>query len=181
MSDEEKVPKNYTREEHEAILRDFIDRKDAEIEKLEGRVVRVREYNEGLRERVKELKTDAIHNEGVMVALKEGYTEARARVEELEKDGEELGKCFENLLRSKGHHVTPKMIDAAVAFAENHKQEHHSHWDSIWEALNYLHIFRCDHLKASQINGELVEPCPDCAKFTGHGWIIRKEKDDGMD
>jgi hypothetical protein len=34
---------------------------------------------------IEELEDEAIHNEGVMVALKEGYTEAMARVEELEK------------------------------------------------------------------------------------------------
>ena len=33
---------------------------------------------------IERLKDDAIHNEGVMVALREGYTKAKARVEELE-------------------------------------------------------------------------------------------------
>lgn len=33
---------------------------------------------------IERLQTDAIDNEGVMVALREGYTEAKRRIEELE-------------------------------------------------------------------------------------------------
>ena len=40
--------------------------------------------------------------------------------------------------------------------------------NSDWEIVAKLGIKRCDHLKASQINGELTEPCPDC---NGHGWV----------
>jgi len=42
----------------------------------------------------------------------------------------------------------------------------------IKEVLALADIVECDHLKASQINGELVEPCPDC---NGRGWRMKDE------
>jgi len=57
------------------------------------------------------------------------------------------------------HIITNKQISAMV---------NGGMLNSDWEIVAKLGIKRCDHLKASQINGELTEPCPDC---NGEGWV----------
>ncbi len=126
-------------------------------------------------------------------ALVEERNELRARVEELERDGKELGETFENLLRSKGPHITPKMINAAVNLIIQWKEYeiwHHrtftnSHTNraayKMWRLLNELNIFRCE--ASGCVNGIYTEGNDDgsqtqerkCELCNGHAWVIRNE------
>ena len=61
-------------------------------------------YITSLQQQIVKLKEDATNNEGVMVALREGYTEAKERIEELEKER----KVAEDLIersQDKGFHI----------------------------------------------------------------------------
>ena len=82
-------------------------------------------------------------------------------------------RCFD-----LGHHITNKMIDAAVEYANTREKSNHAQW--IWTALNKLNIFQCKHrpfggARSIEPGEHLNERCPTCAHFTGHGWTIGGE------
>jgi hypothetical protein len=103
-----------------------------------------------------------------------------ARVEELEKRIEcnvVIMSETEPVSCPDWHVITDEQIDAAVEWAEACRVRTPN--STPWTALNKLGIKRC------KCNGALVpcerctpthyEECPDCAKFTGHGWMIGGE------
>lgn len=85
----------------------------------------------------------------------------RQRIEELEEALEQVldfrTKAIDEVIAGGGVHlVTYKQIDAAWKWIHMQANEKVVRGGEI--ALRELGIVRCDHLKASQINGELVDP-----------------------
>ena len=92
------------------------------------------------------------------------------------------------------HLITNEMIDAAVDLIENlYSSDDQRHGLGIievaksymWKALNKLGIFRCEGCggsgKKADGGAAFVHVCLDCANWGSKGWVIGKEKDDGMD
>ena len=97
-----------------------------------------------------------------MVALREGYTETKARVEELEAD------CAlkDDIIQGCGHVLTNEMIDAAWTAAYGS--------ESSLSILRLLNIHRCEGCGGSCWSKEEHQsPCPTCH---GHGWTIGDQK-----
>lgn len=104
---------------------------------------------------------------------RELYETSVARVGELEEGGKELGEIFTNLLRSKGHHITPEMIDAAWIMATTGGYQS-AEEDLAIAVLSQLHIFQCEGCGGSgrfEAVG-LYEDCEDCAPWDSKGWVI---------
>lgn len=128
---------------------------------------------------IERLKDEAVHNEGVMVALKEGYQQALDRIAELEgtveyielDGGGDPSACVV-------HIITDEQIDAAVEVAEHYRlseiYQHRNAAEKIWEALNKLGIKRCEGCDHGYVNEgdpdteNVGDRCPDC---NGHGWV----------
>jgi hypothetical protein len=80
-----------------------------------------------LRKQIEELKDDAIHNEGVMVALREGYTAAEDLIERSQ---------------DKGYYViTEEMVNAAWPYLHGKQTDY---MRGAEDALKEFHIFRCE-------------------------------------
>ena len=118
----------------------------------------------------------------------------QARVEELDKECE--AHALANVQQSEENESLEKQLDRATAHVGELELEQQTgrtitdeQIDAAWKKrrsdpltgskisgvllpASELGIFRCEHLGASQINGELTEPCPDC---NGHGWVIGGE------
>ena len=77
------------------------------------------------------------------------------------------GRC------ASGYHITPKMIDAAVEYANDESVALQGRQGCAWDALNKLNIFRCEKcdqgriFSTPQVGLPLV--CPDC---NGHSYVI---------
>ena len=159
---------------------------------------------ERLRTRIEELESDAIHNEGVMVALREGYTGAKDRIEEYQTEiGEmqrvnfELGQRVEELERERddaasladdlacklhddelycpGHHITNEQIAAAW---ENRIMDYDT--DIMYVPAEDLGIKQCNHEwhKHSIPNPEAIKGATwlnECPSCNGDGYTIGGE------
>ena len=94
----------------------------------------------------------------------------RARVVELEGYQRDVNELW------GGVHITDEMIDAAVEWA-NKAELSHSAKATMWLMLSEFHIFRCEGCGGSGVvlpdifNRDYSHDCPDCAKFTGKGWV----------
>jgi hypothetical protein len=94
--------------------------------------------------------------------------------------------------------ITEEMIDEAVDLIKDTTKWPSSILDLMWLILDKFHISRCEGCndsgrvpawtkdELSYVNDlsrmhEELDDCPDCAPWSSHGWVIRKEKDDGMD
>ena len=106
----------------------------------------------------------------------------RERVKELESCVNDMGHVIEGSGKAtifpvcQDHHITSKMIDEAVASAD----QDGLHLGDGWPALNKLGIFRCEGCGGSgkmavavptqqYPDSEVEGLCPDC---NGHGWVI---------
>lgn len=103
------------------------------------------------------------------VEWKETETKLLARMEELEE--------LEDLLSSGAAYivVTVGQIDAAVEWANAPEAG-----GGEWAALNRFNIFQCNYrpfggIRSIEPGEHLNERCPNCAPFTGHGWVIGGE------
>ncbi len=122
---------------------------------------------------IERLQEDAIHNEGVMVALREGYTEAKERIEELE----DCIGAFSFAACPK-HHYTDEQIVAAVKMA-NKPLWNEAERILIWGTLNKLNIFRCAGCLGEKVisvpgppGKESTDACPHC---NGTGATVGKK------
>ena len=122
------------------------------------------------------------HKENASVRGFEIENELRARVENLEEKAEfwELKAIGAGM----GPRITPEMIDSAVEINNRHAGLQAGMLG--WRLLMALNIFRCgkcdDEGKTYSRSGSMKEEpmewtCPDCARFTGHGWVIGGDDD----
>jgi len=149
----------------------------------DGDWVRWEEY-ERLRAELKELRTMDVHGDKTIERLRARIEEQHGEIGLLLKRIEELeANIFDLLDRLSAvtgeadlAFIPNDRIDKMWEYIEKLKIAGDDHCSSlaivIKEVLALADIVECDHLKASQINGELVEPCPDC---NGHGWRMKDE------
>ena len=119
------------------------------------------------------LEEEATNNEGVMVALREGYTNAMQRIEELEKER----KAAEDLIersQDKGFHIyTNDQINAAVEITNKILGSVNDDFDALdaaWEILNELGIERCEN---NLFQGTDHHGCSNC---NGIGAVVKNEE-----
>ena len=111
-------------------------------------------------------------------------------IEELEVSQDVVAQARAVLAqRIEGIYVDRKQIDLAWEWATDPADPHDEKClMCIQDALAMVGIVRCEGCGGS---GKVVVPlgypnqqesdtCPDCAKFTGHGWVLKGEGD-GMD
>ena len=113
--------------------------------------------NQAAAAEIKRLKEDAANNEGVMVALHEGYYEANQRIEEYEYEVKCLIEENEKLIH-KNHYITDEQIDAA--WSE----------DDVEYALKELGIKRCPNDVEAHY-AENVDGEGQCSTCNGHEWV----------
>ena len=96
------------------------------------------------------------------------------RIEELEK-ALRIAKVTLDAWDTEAITITPEMIDEAWKLL-NHSDIPESCKSILYIVLERLHIFRCGGCSgrgkcATHHRGIDWRKCPDCAKFTGKGWV----------
>jgi FtsZ-binding cell division protein ZapB len=161
------------------------DGPQAEIEKLQGRVERIREYNYKFQEKVRELKDGVEELEKENEFLKRVYKEYGDELAEIRNNAVGIGPGDTVLYGTAQdceiasewlatHTYDDEMIDAAW-----HQAIESRGFPSRIDILEEFNIFECEGCGGEGITrqypgGEPLEPCEVCSKFTGHGWVIRE-------